>query len=81
MNILKNIRIKLFGYTKAELNIRQEETLKIVKQLSQLRDLESFIKNHLLKTNIKEEERWLYEVEYEKIKKEIEYWKNELSKF
>ena len=81
MNIFKNIRIKLFGYTKAELNIRQEETLKIVKQLSQLRDLESFIKNHLLKPNIEEEERGLYEVEYEKIKKEIEYWKNELSKF
>ena len=81
MKILKNIRIKLFGYTKAELNIRQEETLKIVKQLSQLRDLEAFIKNHLLKPDIEEEERGLYEVEYEKIKKEIEYWKNELSKF
>ena len=81
MNIFKKIRIKLFGYTKAELNIRQEETLKIVKQLSQLRDLESFIKNHLLKPNIEEEERGLYEVECEKINKEIEYWKNELRKF
>ena len=81
MNIFKKIRIKLFGYTKAELNIRQEETLKIVKQLSQLRDIESFIKNHLLKTDIEEEERGLYEVEYEKIKKEIEYRKNELSNF
>ena len=81
MNILKKIRIKFFGYTDAELNVREEETLKIVKELSQLRDLESFIKNHLLKANIEEEERGLYEVEYEKIKKEIEYWKNELSKF
>ena len=81
MNILKKIRIKFFGYTDAELNVREEETLKIVKELSQLRDLESFIKNHLLKPEIEEEERGLYEVEYEKIKKEIEYWKNELSNF
>ena len=81
MNIIKKIRVRLFGYTKAELNIRQEETLKIVKQLSQLRDIESFIKHHLLKTDIEEEERGLYELEYEKIKKEIQYWKNELSKF
>ena len=81
MNIIKKIRIQLFGYTKAELNIRQEETLKIVKQLSQLRDIESFIKNHLLKADIEEEERGLYEIEYEKIKKEIQYWKNELSNF
>ena len=81
MKILKKIRVKLFGYTDAELKVRQEETLNIVKQLSQLRDIESFIKNHLLKTDIEEEERGLYEVEYEKIKKEIQYWKNELSKF
>ena len=81
MKILKKIRVKLFGYTDAELKVRQEETLKIVKHLSQLRDLESFIKNHLLKPYIEEEERSLYEVEYEKIKTEIEYWKNELSEF
>ena len=81
MKILKKIRVKLFGYTDAELKVRQEETLNIVKQLSQLRDIESFIKNHLLKTDIEEEERGLYELEYEKIKKEIQYWKNELSKF
>ena len=81
MKILKKIRVKLFGYTDAELKVRQEETLNIVKQLSQLRDIESFIKNHLLKTDIEEEERGLYEVEYEKIKKEIQYWKNELSNF
>ena len=81
MKILKKIRVKLFGYTDAELNVRHEETLKIVKELSKLRDLEAFIKNHLLKPDIEEEERGLYELEYQKIKKEIEYWKNELSNF